>query len=154
MAAKTSFLKPISTITILLWGAFVTWVGTVCVLSSLSASTLSFFPHPFSGFDKVVHGLLFFVGGALLTAAIRKTVCVSWTIILIVSITTLSAFGCGDEIHQLFTVGRSGGDLGDWLANFTGVIMGSSVAWLVMCFLEFLPIINASLTMQFSDNSK
>lgn len=131
MQFKKSELGHLSKTAIVLWGAFLLWAILVCELSSLSASQLGFLPHIFVGFDKVVHCTFFFVGSIFLAAAARETVRWPWAIVLVTSILTLSLFAWGDEIHQVFTVGRSGLDFGDWMADFTGATAGSVFVFLL-----------------------
>ena len=108
-----STVLSLSKTTLVFWCSFFFWVGFVCFLSALSASKLSFLPSPFEGFDKVLHFVLFLVGANLFTKAMRGTVAWPWHRVLILSVLFLSLFGWMDEMHQMFTSGRSGGDLGE-----------------------------------------
>jgi VanZ family protein len=40
--------------------------------------------------------------------------------------------GATDEYHQSFTPGRSGNDVGDWLADLSGASAGALLAWAVV----------------------
>lgn len=112
-----------------LWGLFAAWVLFLIILSSLPGS--SFGPSPFFEADKAVHFLLFAVGAAFLMAAIcQSTNRVSrwraffcWLFMI--------AVGIGDEIHQLYTPGRSGGDGADLAADAAGAAFG-------ICLILFL----------------
>lgn len=114
------------------WSAFLLWTIFVFWLSSLTANELKFLPHAISRFDdKVLHGFLFCVGSILLTMAMRQTIRSSWIVVLFVSVSALSLFGLSDEIHQLFTSGRSGCDWGDWMADCLGVVLGATLVFLM-----------------------
>ncbi|MFY8215032.1 MAG: VanZ family protein [Chthoniobacterales bacterium] len=79
----------------------------------------------FTSADKVAHFGLFFVGAFILAAAMRRSFHWSpWIIIICVTV-LMSALGAVDEWHQLHTPGRSGGDLGDWIADSLGGIGGA-----------------------------
>lgn len=131
MACRMPQFYPMTRTTIALWGGFFSWVIFVCFLSSLSASKLASAPHFFKGFDKVVHYSLFFPGSILLTMAVRGTMPWAWGKVLFASVLSLALFGWGDEIHQLFTPGRSGADFGDWLADFCGALTGAVLVFLL-----------------------
>ena len=48
------------------------------------------------------------------------------------SVAVISVFGMLDEYHQLFTPGRSGGDVGDWTADTFGAFCGALLMdWIV-----------------------
>ena len=72
--------------------------------------------------DKAAHFAVFVVGAALLALALRW-----WTTwpplrIAVVTVVAISAYGATDEWHQLYTPGRSGADVGDWIADTLGAI--------------------------------
>jgi VanZ family protein len=139
MTSRKVYSGRLSKAAFALWCAFLLWVVFVCCLSSLSASRLTFVPHLFEGFDKVIHSSLFSVGSVFLTLAVLETTHLSWGTVLVISMVALSLFGWGDEVHQLFTSGRSGADFGDWLADFFGTTAGSVFAlflWRKMFFPE------------------
>lgn len=80
------------------------------------------------GMDKVLHFLAFAIGGAILVLALRESTRWSAKKVTAVAICALAVFGCVDEIHQLFTPGRTGGDLPDWIADFLGATVGAFTA--------------------------
>jgi VanZ family protein len=101
------------------------WLSGLWILSSLSGSSVKLptFPHV----DKVAHAVYFLVGGFLSAWLLRVLVqWPAWRIVTVV-VLTLVAVGALDEIHQLFTPGRSGADFGDWLADGTGGLIGACI---------------------------
>ncbi len=106
---------------------FALWAAVLWILSSLPGQNvpLPSFPHV----DKVVHFGYFLVGGFLLTWWLRRVFgWKNWSVALVAWV-VLSGVGALDEIHQLFTPGRSGSDVGDWLADTTGALAG---AWIFL----------------------
>lgn len=76
--------------------------------------------------DKIAHFSYFFIGGVILATAFFYTFRLrDWFLILTVLL-ILSNIGRLDERHQAKTPGRSGNDLGDWIADFAGALIGSS----------------------------
>jgi VanZ family protein len=103
------------------------WAAGLWLVSSLPASEvrLPAFPH----IDKIAHFLYFLGGGFLFSWLLRCVVTWSpWAISLVV-FGVFAVVGAGDELHQLFTPGRSGADFGDWLADVSGGFTG---AWLFL----------------------
>lgn len=86
--------------------------------------------------DKVVHFTYFFIGGVLLTTSVL----VAWPFwkergigLFIAVLLICSLIGRLDEYHQGFTPGRSGNDMGDWLADSLGGAAGAAmVIWLIL----------------------
>lgn len=80
--------------------------------------------------DKLAHFLYFFVGGSLLAAHVgfKWAEINRWRLFLIVAL-VCCVMGRLDEYHQGFTPGRSGNDIGDWLADTLG---GAAGAWWVI----------------------
>jgi VanZ family protein len=78
----------------------------------------------FKLWDKAEHFLAFAVGAGNLALGLRWSARWSNARVALVSIAAISGFGAVDEIHQLFTVGRSGGDPFDWLADTLGAAAG------------------------------
>lgn len=78
---------------------------------------------PFDWFDKVQHTGFFFLGGLLLggwiVAAGRWPS--RWWLLPLVA----AAVGAFDETHQRLTPGRSGLDLGDWIADIMGGLLAA-----------------------------
>jgi VanZ family protein len=107
----------------ILWCALLAWAATILWLSSLSPQQLP--SAAFIASDKFNHFAAFMVGGWLAASALR----VSWpggtATRIIAAIILLGLFGATDEASQLFTPGRSGGDIYDWIADFLGASTGA-----------------------------
>ncbi len=99
------------------------------ILSSVPNSR--FGPLPFFQADKVVHFLLFAIGAVLLTSALRFTSGLRDLRLGIFTLVIMIGVGVVDEIHQLYTPGRSGGDLGDLTADALGSALGIFLILLV-----------------------
>lgn len=95
---------------------------SLIILSSMPGSR--FGPSPFLEADKVVHFLLFAVGAGLFMAAVCRTVGAGSWLRAFFAWLFMVAIGIGDEIHQLYTPGRSGGDWGDLTADAAGAAFG------------------------------
>ena len=104
------------------WTAFALWAAAVWALSSRSdpKSDLHF---PWEIPDKLVHGAVFAVGGALACAAWRRTAARSPALAAIVC---CAVWGFVDEIHQGFVPGRAT-EVGDLVADVTGASLGALV---------------------------
>lgn len=105
------------------WCAVTLWAATIFYLSSLTGREIARMV-PFDFWDKLAHFLAFAAGGFLVAAALRWAVAWPWKKIAIFAIVGVSLYGITDEIHQLFTPFRSGGDFGDWLADTLGGVAG------------------------------
>jgi VanZ family protein len=93
------------------------WFWVLFALSSTPGHRL-IGPRPFDWFDKVEHAGYFFLGGLLLggwTAAMGRWPARWWRLPVVAAVV-----GAFDETHQWFTPGRSGLDLGDWIADVVG----------------------------------
>ena len=101
------------------WSAVALWAVVIFYLSSLTGREIARLS-PFDLWDKLTHFLAFAVGGLLLATALRWSVAWPWKKLTIFAIVAISLYGVADEIHQLFTPFRSGGDFGDWLADSLG----------------------------------
>ena len=108
--------------------AFLGWAITLWILSDGPPPAP---PGPgFPGIDKILHFGYFLGGAGLLSAALylqrrdRGTE-VSWGHLLLTVVILLAAIGALDEWHQSWIPGRSGNDLGDWLADVAGALAGS-----------------------------
>jgi VanZ family protein len=106
----------------LLWPGFFLWAATVTILSSIPGQRLA--PMPFTLGDKVVHFALFFAGALLLGAAIRQSTRWPWLRIMLCVSAAIALLGVLDEMHQLWTPGRSGADPADMAADALGGICG------------------------------
>lgn len=108
---------------LLAWFGVIIWAGSITVLSSMrpdqlrDLSALTFW-------DKGEHFIAFAVGAANLALVLRWSTVWPAARVALVSIVAISLFGALDEIHQLFTPGRSGGDVFDWTADILGAAAG------------------------------
>lgn len=95
-------------------------MGLLAYLSSLPGSDV----HLPSPLDKVVHLCSFGVLGFLIALGVgpRRRWHAAWIAPLIVA-----AFGATDELHQMFTAGRSV-SLDDWLCDAAGGL-AAGIAW-------------------------
>lgn len=104
---------------------FLGWTVTLWFLSANN-------PAPKNGpdiphLDKVAHFGYFFIGGALLSTCVL----VAWPtlkrhrrMLFLGLVLICSVIGRLDEYHQGFTPGRSGNDVGDWVADTVGGAVG------------------------------
>lgn len=106
----------------LAWALGMTW------LSSLSGDSISLPSVGTLPVDKMFHYGTFLLGGYLLARAIRLSFNPRFLWTLVCVLLVLAAFGGFDEFHQTFVVGRSGGDLGDWIADVLGAGTGAILA--------------------------
>jgi VanZ family protein len=104
------------------------WAGIVFVLSSLEAVAISTIDvGPFE-IDRVLHTMMFIVGGLFLTTALHlRSPETSWKRTLTLSVALLILYGITDEFHQSFVKNRSGNDLGDLLADTIGAVLGAII---------------------------
>jgi VanZ family protein len=107
----------------LAWFGVAVWAISITVLSSMrpdqldQLSSLKFW-------DKAEHFIAFAVGAANLALVLRWSTAWPAARVALVAIAAISFFAAGDEIHQLFTPGRSGGDVFDWIADTLGAAVG------------------------------
>jgi VanZ family protein len=115
---------PRPALAITFWLAVLGWAGGVLWLSSLSPNELP--RTAFLTWDKLNHFIAFAVGGWLTASALRLSRPSAPTAgRLLLAIILVAAFGAFDEFVQLFTPGRTGADLYDWIADFLGAIAGA-----------------------------
>jgi len=118
------------------WVMFGLWCVGVTVLSAIPGGSVDIMT--FSYADKVAHFGLFFVGAFLLAAAMRRSFrWAPWVAVPVVAL-IMAALGAADEWHQLHTPGRSGGDMGDWIANSLGGISGAVALYAWHGFVRLL----------------
>jgi VanZ family protein len=105
------------------WGPALIWAAVIFALSSLSSGRVPTLP---GQTDKLVHGAVYAILGALCFRAITMTW--TWPHRPAVAIATLLAllYGITDEIHQTFTPGRTP-DWRDALADMIGGLVGALV---------------------------
>lgn len=99
------------------------WFLGLWILSSLPGSDVSLPPVPYA--DKVAHFGYFLGGGFLLAWNLRTYLGWRLGVVVLVALAGMALVGAGDELHQLFTPGRSGADLGDWIADLLGGLTGA-----------------------------
>jgi VanZ family protein len=126
-------LKPPRTVA---WIAVALWAAVIFYLSSLTGKDIARLS-PFDFWDKAAHFTAYAAGGVVLAAALRWSFAWSWKKLIFVGVLALSLYGVTDEIHQLSTPFRSGGDLGDWIADTLGAIAG--VKLFQFCHARFQP---------------
>lgn len=106
------------------FAAWTVWFICLWLLSSGNPAPkeLPKIPH----LDKIAHFGFFFGGAGLFCAWLRHhfkklaTIHCIWLTTVVGSIV-----GLIDEYHQSFTPGRQGNDLGDWIADFAGSLVGA-----------------------------
>jgi len=97
------------------------WCLLIFVLSSVPGRNLP--EMPAQNADKVVHGLVYGMLGALFQRAVRRTWRVSGPAAAAIAVVLATAYGVTDELHQLLTPGRSA-DVYDVFADAVGAAMG------------------------------
>jgi len=82
--------------------------------------------------DKIVHIVLFATGAFFASGAMLVSISLPRKVTFGLTVAVISVFGMLDEYHQLFTPGRSGGDVGDWAADTVGAFCGVLlIDWIV-----------------------
>jgi VanZ family protein len=94
------------------WAPLVVWAALIFIASSMPGASLP--DSDLFRFDKLIHGGVYVVLGALAHLALGQP---AWALALGV------AYGASDELHQVFTPGRSA-DIWDLLADAVGVGLG------------------------------
>ncbi len=103
----------------LLWMALIFWLSSK---SNLPAPTL------FWGQDKLAHALVFGILGLLFCRSFNpREENLPWNRILLITV-LVGAFGCFDEIHQLFVPGREA-SIWDVAADTFGGLLASLIIW-------------------------
>jgi len=108
----------------LFWFAPLCWAGGILWLSSLTPQELP--DAAFIAWDKINHVLAYAVGGWLAAGALRLSrplAPVAGRIVL--AVVMVAVFGIVDESLQALTPGRTGGDIGDWIADVLGAGAGA-----------------------------
>lgn len=114
---------------LLSWTLFLTWLAALMALSSVPGSQIGALP--FAHADKVAHFGLFALGALLLARALRLSLSSGPLTRHGLAVVILAVAAGLDEIRQLHTLGRSGGDGFDLLADLVGVAAGLGVAFLL-----------------------
>ena len=105
--------------------AFALWALILWILSGRPPPEVSTLDLP--GFDKILHFVYFLIGAVLLSIALHLRGSCSWRHNLVVVVIALAMIGAIDEWHQSWIVGRSGNDLGDWVADLLGCFAGALI---------------------------
>lgn len=101
------------------------WAAVLFGLSSIPGNA---FPEvPGAQTDKLVHGVLYLVLGALLVRALRVTTALGGGRLVALGCVLATGYGVTDELHQLFTPRRSC-DWHDVLADAVGGLLGAVLA--------------------------
>jgi len=105
------------------------WLLWFTILWALSSRSPDFdkkgpdIPH----LDKVAHFCYFMAGGFCFAnfLYLRKSFSERWKKIILCTFLAGSLTGTIDEYHQTKIPGRTGNDLGDWIADITGTTAGA-----------------------------
>lgn len=108
------------------WIWFGLWAIWFCVLWILSGSNPKIdnapkIPH----FDKILHFGYFMIGGFCIANGLNLKSSYRWKTIILIAFIVGATVGASDEYRQSFTIGRSGNDIGDWIADISGTLAGS-----------------------------
>ncbi len=109
------------------WGLFLAWCAGLWFISNQPATVPPAFSIPF--LDKVQHFVFFAAGGFLLAFALTRSG--AGRKITLTTLTVMALLGFLDEWNQLTVEGRSGGDVGDWIADVLGTAAGLGILRLV-----------------------
>ncbi|MGB8166673.1 MAG: VanZ family protein [Chthoniobacteraceae bacterium] len=113
---------------LLAWLGVAIWVTAISILSSMRPDQLEKLSSV-KFWDKAEHFIAFAAGAANLALVLRWSTAWPAARVALVAIAGISFFAAMDEIHQLYTPGRSGGDVGDWTADTLGAATG---VWLTL----------------------
>lgn len=129
------------------WAAFFGWLGGLWLLSAMPGGSVPSVEIPH--FDKIVHFGLFFIGAVLFSIALRLTVKLSFWQYTVLTVLALALIGGFDEWHQMSTPGRSGNDMGDWIADCSGALAGAlALGWIYARTQKRLPLGASPLAAQ------
>jgi VanZ family protein len=111
----------------ILWILVVAWGWVIFFASSIPSNELS--GSKLLAWDKLNHFIAFAAGGWLAASALRVgQPGGSRRLQVFAAVVIISVYGALDELHQLYTPGRSGADFYDWIADFLGAIAGAIMA--------------------------
>jgi VanZ family protein len=107
-----------------LWGPVVVYMALIYGVSGMQRA-----PLPSQVSDKAGHLAAYFVLGLLTVRAVAGGFPARVTVrVAVLSAVVACGYGAFDEVHQLFVPGRSG-DIADWYADSSGVLLGLAVSW-------------------------
>jgi len=121
----SQMVKGTSFFSVFLGFLFGVWVVTLWILSSLPGEDIDLPPFPEA--DKVAHFGYFFIGGFLLAGVLRRTLGWRGCKLICGALCAIALIGALDELHQLHTRDRSGGDPADWMVDCAGGAFGALV---------------------------
>jgi hypothetical protein len=128
--------KPLKIFRGICWLGVGIWVTTVFILSSMSGPEIGAFDIAKEVNDKILHFIAFFCGTLPLVPGLRLSYGWTWKKVFWVTVGLISLYGALDEVHQLWTPSRSGGDPGDWLADTIGALAGTAFAVKIHAYCE------------------
>lgn len=117
------------------WLGVVIWLCVVFLLSAVSGPELEGI-NTMKVWDKALHFIAFFAGSLALAPALRLSFRWPWRKTFLVCVATISLYGALDEVHQLWTPGRSALNALDWVADTLGAIPGTALALFIHAKLE------------------
>ncbi len=106
-------------------GTFTAWAVLLWILSGTQVPANRLPPVP--GADKLAHFSYFLLGALLLAAFLvrRWPPLLGRPTLVVLVVAFLAMMGWIDEWHQSWVPGRSGNDLGDWIADTLGALAGA-----------------------------
>ncbi len=108
------------------------WIVWFSILWTLSSSNPDLDKGPeLPHIDKVYHLAYFMIGGFAAANFLYLKFRFNWKKVFIIVVIAGSAVGIIDEYHQSFTPGRSGNDVGDWIADTLGAYTGCLYCYLM-----------------------
>lgn len=118
------------------WSLVVLWSALIFAASSIPGPQMPIGALPFLRWDKAMHALVFAGFGALTVRAllISKPGSDRGRLAILAVLATI-AYGCTDELHQMFTPGRVPSGL-DIVADGAGGVFGVSVVFMSRALLR------------------
>ncbi len=120
----------------LLWVLLCLWALGIFGISSIPGDKM--IESKWLMWDKFNHFIAFSVGGWLAASAMRASLPQRKWGSFFAAVVLVSLYGLLDELHQLFTPGRQGADLNDWIADILGTMAGATLALITYVHLNRL----------------